>query len=128
MSLTLNGEAVNNPAELAPQPDVPAFGADVVDEVGCVPELPEPELPLPLPLPLPLDLCATQTSFVPTLVHFSVVLPDLAVRPAFAHLPPGVFAAFTSKADTPRSAVAIIRKTETLITLKLTLVIRQKLP
>ena len=118
MSLTLNGEAVNNPAELAPQPDVPAFGADVVDEVGCVPELPEPELPLPLPLPLPLDLCATQTSFVPTLVHFSVVLPDLAVRPDFAHLPPGVFAAFTSKAETPRSVAATVRTIETLTILR----------
>jgi hypothetical protein len=109
MSLDLNGEAVNNPAELAPQPDVPAFGADVVDEVGCVPELAEPELPL--------DLCTTQTSFVPTLVHFSVVLPDLAVRPDFAHLPPGVFAAFTSKADNPRSVAATVRTIETLTTL-----------
>lgn len=99
MSLDLNGEAVNDCAELAPQPDVPAFGADVVDDAVD-------------------GFAATHTSFVPTLVHFSVVLPDLAVRPDFAHLPPGVFAAFTSKAETPRSVAATVRTIETLTTLR----------
>ncbi len=51
--------------------------------------LAEPELPLPLPL----ELCATHTSFDPTLVHFKVVLPELAVAPAFVHFPPAEFAA-----------------------------------
>ena len=62
-------------------------------DVGCVPELPEPELPLPV------ELCATHTSFLPTLVHFKVVLPDLAVAPALVHLPPAELAALARGAD-----------------------------
>ena len=77
-------------------------------EVGCVPELAEPELPLPLPLPLPLELCATHTSFDPTLVHFKVVLPDLAVAPAFVHLPPAEFAALARGAVATNTDPAII--------------------
>ena len=61
-------------------------------DVGCVPELAEPELPLPV------ELCATQMSFLPTLVHLSVALPDLAVAPALVHLPPTEFAALASEA------------------------------
>ncbi len=99
MSLALNGEALNNPAELAPQPVVPAFGDEVVDEVVD-------------------DFAATQTSFDPIFVHFSVEPPNLTVRPDFVHLPPGVFAADASKTDTQRSVVAIMRKIETLTTLR----------
>ena len=66
-------------------------------DVGCVPELAEPELPLPLRLPV--ELCATHTSFLPTLVHFKVVLPDLAVAPALLHLPPAEFAALARGAE-----------------------------
>jgi hypothetical protein len=62
-------------------------------DVGCVPELAEPELPLPF------EPCCTQINFEPTLVHFKVNLPDLAVAPAFAHLPPAEFAALARVAD-----------------------------
>jgi len=117
MSLDLNGEAVNDCAELAPQPVVSIFGDEVVD--GPVSTFGDEVLD---------GFAATQISFDRTLVHFSVVPRNLTVKPDFVQLPPGVVAASVSKADTPRSAVAIIRKIETLITLKLTLVIRQKLP